>query len=53
MNRIFIQVGSLTIYWYSVLILSAVLIGYKIIINYCKKVNYQSSLISDMLFYIQ
>ncbi|MBQ8681856.1 MAG: prolipoprotein diacylglyceryl transferase [Bacilli bacterium] len=50
MNRVFIQLGPLTIYWYSVLILVAVLIGYNIIVNYCKKLGYQTSNIIDMLF---
>ena len=52
MNRVFIQVGPLTIYWYSVLILTGVLLGYNIIVNYCKKQGYQVSNIIDMLFYL-
>lgn len=52
MERIFIQLGPITIYWYSILILTGVLLGYNIILNYCKKINYQSSHIIDMLFYL-
>ena len=52
MNRVFIEIGPITIYWYSLLIFIAVIIGYNIIINYCKKQNYQSSTIIDMLFYL-
>lgn len=52
MNRVFIQIGPFTIYWYSVFILIAVLLGYNIIINYCKRINYKSSHIIDMLFYL-
>lgn len=52
MNRVFIQVGPLIIYWYSVLILVAVLIGYNIVVSYCKKIAYSTSVIIDMLFYL-
>lgn len=52
MNRVFIELGPFTIYWYSIFILTAVLLGYNIIINYCKKINYQASNIIDMLFYL-
>lgn len=52
MNKIFIQLGPLTIYWYSVFIIVAVLIGYNIVIGYCKKYNYFVSSITDMLFYL-
>ena len=52
MNRVFINLGPITIYWYSVLILVAVLIGYNIVINYCKKDGYKVSAIVDMLFYL-
>ena len=52
MDRVFIELGPIVIYWYSILILSAVLIGYNIIVNYCKKINYQTSNIFDMLFYL-
>ena len=34
MNRVFLELGPITIYWYSVLILIAVLIGYQIILRY-------------------
>lgn len=52
MNRVFISIGPLTIYWYSILILVAVLVGYNIVVNYCKKHGYQASAIYDMLFYL-
>ena len=52
LNRLFISIGPITIYWYSVLILMAVLIGYKIVINYCKRRGYQSEQITDMLYYL-
>ena len=52
MNRVFIEIGPITIYWYSILIFIAVIVGYNIIINYCKKIGYKSSIIVDMLFYL-
>lgn len=50
MNRIFLQIGPFTIYWYSVLILTAVIVGYNIIVNYCRMQGYYASNIVDMLF---
>lgn len=52
MNRIFISIGPFTIYWYSVLILTGVLLGYQIIIRYCKKIGYNTSNILDMILYL-
>jgi len=52
MNRAFIEIGPITIYWYSIFILTAVIVGYNIIINHCKKINYNSSIIVDILFYL-
>lgn len=52
MNRELVQLGPFTIYWYSIFILMAVLVGYKIIVNYCKRLGYNISVIIDMLFYL-
>lgn len=52
MDRVFIQFGPFTIYWYSIFILFGVLLGYNLIINYCKKINYRTTHIIDMLFYL-
>ena len=52
MNRVFITLGPFTIYWYSLFILVAVILGYQIIINYCRKINYQTSDIIDMVLYL-
>ena len=52
MDRVFISVGGITIYWYSIMILIGVLLGYNIAVNYCKKENYKVSIIIDMLFYL-
>ena len=51
-NRVFITIGPVTIYWYSIFILTAVLIGYNMVFNYCKKIGYRASVVSDMLFYL-
>lgn len=52
MDRVFVSIGPFTIYWYSVLILIAVLIGYQIVLRYCKKIGFQISTIIDMLLYL-
>ena len=52
MDRVFINIGPLTIYWYSILILMGIIIGYNIIINYCKKINFSKSIIIDLLYYL-
>lgn len=52
MNRVFISIGPITIYWYSLLILIAVFIGYEIVVNYSKKVNYATRYIVDMILYL-
>lgn len=48
MNRVFISIGPISIYWYSFLIVVAVLIGYNIVVNYSKKINYKTVEIMDM-----
>lgn len=52
MSRVFVSIGPFTIYWYSVFILTAVLLGYQIVLSYSKKINYQTSAIVDMIFYL-
>lgn len=52
MDRVFLELGPITIYWYSVLILSGVILGYNIIIRYCKKINFSENVVVDMLFYL-
>lgn len=52
MERVFIQLGPFTIYWYSMFILVGVLLGYNSILNYCKMINYRTTNIIDMLFYL-
>jgi len=52
MNRVFVTVGPFTIYWYSILILVAVIIGYQLILNYSKKLQYKTSALIDMMMYL-
>lgn len=49
MDRILITIGPFTIYWYSFLILVAVLIGCNIAIKYSQRLNMPSTIVSDMI----
>ena len=49
MSPIFVSIGPLKIYWYSFLILVAIIIGYNIAQNYSKKLNFSSSIIPDLI----
>lgn len=49
MDRIMITIGPVSIYWYSFLIVVAVLLGSGIATNYSRKINLPSTIISDML----
>jgi len=48
MNRVLVTIGPISIYWYSFLIIIAVIIGYNIIVNYSKKLSYKTGAIMDM-----
>lgn len=50
MNRVMFSIGPISIYWYSFFIIMAVIIGYNMVINYSKKINYKTSAIMDMVF---
>ena len=52
MNPVLIDLGFVEIRWYSVLILTAFIIGYFLVINRCKKKGISTLLISDMCFYL-
>ena len=52
MNRVLVTIGPVSIYWYSVLVLVAVLVGYQIVLNYSKKINYHSTSIMDMSLFL-
>ena len=49
MDRVMFSIGPITVYWYSFLIILAVIIGYNMIINYSKKINYKTGAIIDMI----
>ena len=49
MNKVFITIGSFSIYWYSLLIIIALLLGINIADRYSKKMRLPGTLIMDML----
>jgi len=52
MNPIILELGFIEIRWYSVLILTAFIIGYFLVVNRCKKVGISQTFISDLCFYL-
>ena len=52
MNPILINLGFIQIRWYSVLVLSAFIIGYFLVLKRGKKKGISSTTISDMCFYL-
>lgn len=50
MDKVMITIGPISIYWYSFLIVIAVLIGSSIATKYSRRINMPSTIISDMLF---
>ena len=52
MNPILLDLGFLEIRWYSVLILTAFIIGYLLVSNRCKKEGISSVFIADLCFYL-
>ena len=52
MNPILIDLGFIRIRWYSILILTAFIIGYFLVINRCKKKGISTIQVSDMCFYL-
>ena len=51
MNPIMIKIGSISIYWYSIMILIGFLLATILITQESKKFHISKSKISDMLFY--
>ena len=49
MDRVLVTFGPITIYWYSLFILIAVILGYNIVINYSRKINYKTGAFMDMV----
>ena len=52
MNRVFLKIGSINIYWYSVLIIISIIIGYYFSKKEADKNKLSSKYIEDMLFYL-
>lgn len=52
MNRVFFSIGPITIYWYSVLIIISVLIGYYFSSKEAEKNGLGKKYISDLIFYL-
>ena len=52
MNRVFFSIGPITIYWYSVLIIISVLIGYYFSSKEAEKNGLGKKYISDLVFYL-
>ena len=52
MNPILLDLGFVEIRWYSVLILTAFIIGYFLVVNRCKKVGISQTFITDLSFYL-
>ena len=52
MNPILVSIGSIEIRWYSVLILTAFIVGYFLVRNRCKKDNIDIILVSDLICYL-
>ena len=50
MDKVMVTIGPISIYWYSFLMVVAVLIGSSIATSYSRKINMPSTIISDMLF---
>ena len=52
MNPILLDLGFIEINWYSIFVLLAFIIGYRLVISRCKKKGLNISKISDMCFYL-
>ena len=52
MSPILVDLGFMQVRWYSMLILSAFIIGYFLVLKRAKKLGYKASQISDLCFYI-
>lgn len=51
MNKILVSIGPLQIYWYSFLILVAVIVGFFVAIRYARRLNISVNLLVDMMIY--
>ena len=51
MNPIFLDFGNFQIYWYSITIMIAILLGTAIFFKEAKKQKYSEDFVTDLLFY--
>ncbi len=52
MNRILLKIGTINIYWYSIILLVAFIIGGILVFIKAKKENIKKELVEDFLFYL-
>lgn len=52
MNSIFLDLGFIQIYWYSIVIIIGMFFGYMVILKECKRVKIDKEFISNLFFYI-
>lgn len=52
MDRVFISIGKINIYWYSILILISILIGFLIVKKEVKKTKLNYDYLVDLIFYL-
>ena len=51
MNNILFDFGPIKIYWYSLLILTGIIIGYNLALKEAKRIGLSTSYMSDLCFY--
>ena len=49
MNKVFITIGSFPIYWYSIIVVTALFIGITIADRYSKKLKLSGTLVNDLI----
>ena len=52
MDRVFISIGSINIYWYSILIIISIIIGYILIIKEAERLNINKKFLENLIFYM-
>ena len=52
MDRVFISIGNINIYWYSVLIIIGIIIGYILVKKEAKRQNIDNNFLENLIFYM-
>ena len=52
MDRVFISIGNINIYWYSVLIIIGIIIGYILVKKEAKRQNIDNKFLENLIFYM-